>query len=236
MTDAESPIKQSNKKKVATGAALALSGALVVAGTMAYFTDRQDASASATAGSVDISVTENWQDIDNFNPGDIQGLNYEIANIGNKSVDVRETLVVKSSVPMTDGEQLEFEIYNRGDVTQNAAGAYVPNEGVSPIATGGNRVVSDDGTTVKYIIDEYVLNGTGAAAETEAGINATSKEMDYVLVFSDEAQNKFQSAEATVELLAEAKQHRNTDSDSWSTVSTESVTIGGETVNAVPAR
>ena len=226
----------SKKQKIIAGTAALVSGALLLVGSMAYFTDRVDTSATATAGTVDIALTENWQDIENFNPGDIADLSYSIYNVGNKSVDVREKMVVKSSVSMTDGEQVEFEIYNRADVTQKSSGAYVPNPGAEPIASGEDRVLSDDGTYVIYSLDEYVLNGTGEGAETEDGVTETQKDMDYVLVFKNSSKNAFQGANVSVELLAEAKQHRNTDSSDWATVATESVTIAGGSVNAVPER
>lgn len=227
-------MKISHKGKAA--GATALAGALILAGSMAYFTDREQADATATAGTVDLTLTEAWEDIANFNPGDTADFSYKISNDGNKSVDIRETIVLKSSVAMDAADQAEFELYHAGDVEQAANGAYVAKDGAEPITTGANRVVSDDSKTIKYVIDEYVLNGTGEAAETELGVMAVENETDYVLVFRDNASNAFQGAELSVDLMAEAKQHRNTDDDTWVTVSTENVTIGGQSVNAVPTR
>lgn len=236
MTTTTDSSTQSKKKKIVAGTAAALSGAMLLAGSLAYFTDRVSTEATATAGTVDLALTEDWQDIENFNPGDIQNLDYSISNLGNKSIDVREKLVVTSSVAMTDGDQAEFEIYNKADVTQQANGSYVPNEGAQPVATDADRVFSDDGKTVVYSLAEYVLNGTGTGAETEDGISATEKEKEYVLVFKGASQNAFQGAEVSVELLAEAKQHRNTNADDWATVATEEMTLGGASTNVVPER
>ena len=216
--------------------ATALAGALIIAGSMAYFTDREQAEVTAKAGTVDLTLTEAWADVSNFNPGDTADFSYRIANDGNKSVDVRETIVLKSSVAMDAADQAEFELYHASDVEQAANGAYVAKDGAEPITTDAKRVVSNDSKTIKYVMDEYVLNGTGTAAEIEDGVNAVENETDYVLVFRDDASNAFQGAELSVELMAEAKQHRNTNSNTWTTVSTESVTIGGQSVNAVPTK
>lgn len=216
--------------------ATALAGALIIAGSMAYFTDREQAEVTAKAGTVDLTLTEAWADVSNFNPGDTADFSYRIANDGNKSVDVRETIVLKSSVAMDAADQAEFELYHASDVEQAANGAYVAKDGAEPITTDAKRVVSGDSKTITYVMDEYVLNGTGTAAELEDGVNAVENETDYVLVFRDDASNAFQGAELSVELMAEAKQHRNTNGNTWTTVATDSVTMGGQAVNAVPTK
>ena len=237
MTSTTKPPKKFRRFRTGKAAgATALAGALIIGGSMAYFTDHELATATATAGTVDLTLTESWADIANFNPGDQADFSYKIANDGNKSVDVRETIVIRSSQAMDTSGQAEFEIYHASDVEQQANGSYVPKDGAEPITTGEDRIVSVDSKTIKYAIDEYTLNGTGANAEEEDGITATSKDSDYVLVFRNNAGNAFQGAELSVELLAEAKQHRNTDGDTWAVIATESITLGDQTVNAVPEK
>lgn len=226
----------SKKRKVTAAAAGTLAGAALLAGTLSYFTDRDSTNVEATAGTVDIGITADWQNVANFNPGDQADLGYTISSEGNKSVDVREKLVVKSSVAMADSGQAEFEIYRAADVAQDANGAYIPNPGAEPITTGADRVMSDDKMSITYSIDEYVLNGAGANAEVEAGISETSKESEYVLVFKNSSENAFQGAEASVDLVAEAKQHRNTGTDTWATVAKESIAVGGQNIDVVPER
>lgn len=223
-----------NKKKALAAGALAVSCAL--AGTIAYFTDRVETSATAKAGTVDLALDANWTDVANFNPGDKADLDYQISNDGNKSVDVRERLVVTSSVALDTAAQAEFEIYNAADVEQDAAGAYVPKAEAKPVTDGAKRIVAGDSKSITYVLPEYTLNGTGANAETESGVLASDHSADYVLVFKGASSNAFQDADVEVSLLAEAKQHRNTDSDTWTTVSSESVTFGNGNVNAVPER
>lgn len=232
-TTTQESSKKNTKKAVAVGS---LAGMMALTGSLAYFTDRVETDASATAGTVDLVLASDWQDIANFNPGDKADLDYEISNDGNKSVDVRERIVVKSSVAMNTADQAEFEVYKAADVEQNANGAYVPKDGAEPVTTDANRIVSADDTSITYEIAQYTLNGTGANAEEEDGITATSHASDYVLVFKGDSSNAFQGANVTVDLVAEAKQHRNTGDDTWDLISTDSITAGGAAINVVPAR
>ena len=225
--------KKNSKKAIAAGS---LAGLMALTGAFAFFTDRVEMDATATAGTVDLALEADWSDVANFNPGDKADIGYTIQNDGNKSVDVRERIVVKSTVAMDTADQAEFEIYKASDVEQDANGAYVPKEGAEPVTSGANRIVSGDNTSITYELAEYTLNGTGANAEEEDGIVETSKASDYVLVFNKASLNAFQGANATVDLVAEAKQHRNTGDDTWSVISTDSITVGGEVVDVVPAK
>jgi len=229
--------ESSAKRKKMALAAGSLAGLIALSGTFAYFTDRVQSNVTATAGNVDLVLDANWLDNDNFNPGDKTDLNYEISNVGNKSVDVRERIVVTSDVVMDASQQAEFEIYKLADVYVNASGDYVPKPGSSPITEGADRVVSADNMSITYNIAEYVLNGTGTAAETEAeALGATAKASEYALVFKDTSSNAFQGVDVTVDLVAEAKQHRNTDGNTWATISTESVTAGNNALDVVPEK
>lgn len=228
--------EQTSKNKKKALAAGAIAASCILAGTVAYFTDRVETSATAKAGTVDLALDANWTDVANFNPWDKADLDYQISNDGNKSVDVRERLVVTSSVALDTAAQAEFEIYKATDVEQDAAGAYVPKADAKPVTDGAKRIVAGDSKSITYVLPEYTLNGTGANAETESGVTDTNHSADYVLVFKGASSNAFQDADVEVSLLAEAKQHRNTNSDTWATVSSESVTFGNGNVNAVPAR
>ena len=172
----------------------------------------------------------------NFNakPGDIYALDYTVTNEGNKSADVRETFVIRSSVAMSATP--EFEIYAANSVAKGADGTYAPKSGAKPVVNDATtREVSTDKKTITYYLPEYVLNGTGTAAEIEAGVTSNAKTFDYVVLFSKTAANTFQGAELTIDYLAEAKQHRNTDSTVWTTVASEQITFAGGSVKAVPA-
>lgn len=229
----KNPPHKNTKKALVAGS---LAAVVAAVGTMAFFTDRVDTNVTAEAGTVDIELTSNWVDVEGFKPGDKTDLTYSIQNDGNKSVDVRERIVVKSSTAMDASEQAEFEIYRAADVEQDVNGAYIPKQDAEPVTTGAERKVSADNTSITYEIEEYTLNGSGFNAEIEDGVTETVKESPYVLVFKDTSGNDFQGATVTVDLVAEAKQHRNTGADTWATISTDSITMGGEAVEVVPGR
>lgn len=223
--------------------ALALVFTLLV-GSLAYFTDRISKGASfSTINKGGVIVTPdpdpddptpdpdklstkwanvNAQALSNFNPGDKVDLSYKLANTGELAVDVRETFVITSSKAMKDGAP-QFRLFST--VTQDAAKANV----------GGNVVVTEkkiDSTHYMYTITAYSLNGSD---ETVTGVNATSMDKSYYLVFDRTADNAFQGATCTIDYLVEAKQHSDGGNADWVTAATGSLTLGGQTVKAVPA-
>lgn len=224
-----------NRKRLTIVLAIALVLSLVM-GTMAYFTDHIVANTDAVAGSLDLTLTTPLvSKTDNFKPGEGISISFTLANDGNKSADVLETIVLTSTEPMTGTESklCEFELYLASDVTVTDGVAKLA-QNAQPIAV---RSVSNDGTQVTYAIPQFVLNGTGTNPEIEPEANdKISKESSYVLVFHPESTNNYQDVTLTLDYEAQAKQHRNTGDDTWAIVKTETVTFAGNTAHqAVPA-
>lgn len=227
--------KISNKK---IGAVCGIAALAVVAGaSFAYFTDRADTTASGTAGTVGIDLASdiNLLDADGqniLNPGDMRDGSFSITNTGNKSIDVRTTVVLTSSVAMDKtADQAEYELYAASDVELVEGKGYAPKAGAKPIEV---RSISEDGTKITYAIPDYVLNGNEdfAERETEDGITSDTHDYDFVLVFKGNSANKFQNSTVTIDVLAEAKQHRNTAAG-WDIVAQETYSLAGEDVCAV---
>lgn len=216
---------------------LALAMVLVLlVGSLAYFADRATEDASFSTATVDITtdpddpnednLTAKWLAVNpkvktNFNPGDKVDLSYTLANTGELAVDVRETFVITSSKPMTAGDP-QFQLFT--SFTTDSAGA---NDGKDVVVTE-NRI---DATHYMYSITSYSLNGS---EETVSGVNANSVAKTYYLVFDKLAGNDFQGATCTIDYLVEAKQHSDGAND-WTTAATGNLTLGGQTVKAVPA-
>lgn len=225
--------KLRNKISVILGCAALV---LLTVGSFAYFTDSTQVVLDATAGTLDLSLTQDWTGdnvsvADTFSPGKKLDLDYTLTNNGNKSADIKETFVITSEQALA-GDPLELEIYEATDVTQDpATGFWKPNEGANPITT---KSVSEDNLKVTYDLAEFVLNGTGANAETEDSATSNSKTGNYVLVFKDSASNDFQGKKITIDYMAQAKQHRNTNSDTWTTVKTATIDFAGESTSVVP--
>lgn len=222
--------------------ALAMVFVLLV-GSLAYFTDRISKDTSFSTATVSITpdpdedprdpdhpenkLTDKWAAINaaalsNFNPGDKVDLSYKLANTGELALDVRETFIITSSKPMSSTP--EFRLFN--GATQDAdTKAY----------TGNGVVVTEDkisDTVYKYTIASYVLSGS----DETIGSNAKSVDKTYQLVFDQNAGNAFQGATCTINYLVEAKQHSDGGDADWVTaVNGGTITLGGQTIPAVPA-
>ena len=223
----------------------------LLVGSLAYFTDRVNQTATAntvTAGiqpqqdpdvtpddpdpddpftppaDPDDYLTEWWaylnsKAIVNFNPGDKMTLSYILVNSGDTAMDIRETFVI------TSGETLsatpEFRLFNT--ISKDAAGA-----------TDGEAVVADesriDDTHYKYVVPTYTLSSTSETVDS----NPTQLGREYYLVFNKLADNDFQGVTCTIDYVVEAKQHTDPDT-AWKDVATGTLTIGGQTINVVPA-
>lgn len=216
---------------------------VMLVGSLAFLTDRisGDASFSTIEGGVIITpdpdpddptpdpdkLSTKWANVNaealaNFNPGDKLDLSYTLANTGELAVDVRETFVITSSEPLTDGSP-EFRLFST--IHEDAAGA---TDGVNVVVTE-KRI---DANHYMYTIAPYTLNGS---SESVNGVTASSVDKAYYLVFNKLTGNTFQGDTCTIDYVVEAKQHSDGGNADWVTAATGSLTLGGQTVKAVPA-
>ena len=214
---------------------------MIFGSTFAYFTDRAGTNSKGTAGTVGIDLTSdiNLLDADGkdiLNPGDLRDSSFGVENTGNKSIDVRTTIVLTSSVPMTTGEngQAEYELYLRDDVHFVEGEGWKPNDGAQPVQV---RNISDDGKTIIYRLPDYILNGNEDFGddnrEIEEGIDTDFHDNDFVLIFAgSQTGNDFQASTVQIDVLVEAKQHRNTGAG-WEIVAQEAYSNGAINQNAV---
>ena len=215
-------------------------------GTLAFFTDRvsmsikdqkagtldlvfRDISASKTGtngitSTNQFAIDKAWTNgaivsAPNINPGDYFDLSYKLANVGNKSMDVRQQLTLTSTVPMTATEGFKLTVTGQDYNTTAVAGT-----------------LSDDGYSITYELDDILLNGTGDGAETEDGITWTEQAYTVRLEFAGASGNEFQGSGVSICLDSQAKQHKNTDDSiwvEWANYETEiGKTDGGITVSA----
>lgn len=213
------------KPKKVLALVLALATILTLSvGTLAFFTDRIQAQATATAGTLELALTDIQTGTNtDMKPGTGCTVDFTLSNLGNKSADVKEVLVLRSPVAMT-ANATEFDLYKASDVTMTDDGKVTIKDNAQPVA---ERAIAADGKSITYTIPEFILNGTGTAAETETGVTSNAKSSAYVLVFRNTAGNTFQGISVTLDYIAQAKQHRNTNSDTWSTVLTETIEFAG---------
>lgn len=262
--------------------ALGVAAVLTLGASLAYFTDRADTTAQGTAGTVaiDLASDVNLLDADGkdiLNPGDKRDASFAITNEGNKSIDVRETIILeafesdgttKKALTEVNG-QAEYDIYKLEDVEQDANGSWKPKSGKTPLAV---RTTDLTNGKITYEVPEYVLNGSSthgasegigfrsqnvgetaeeyasalleykaahpevdANRELEAGVTGIKADQPFVLIFRGDSSNSYQNTIVRLSVLAQAKQHRNTGSDTWTSLKSETITFGGANVAAVNA-
>lgn len=217
------------KKKAAVFMSVVTALCLTV-GTFAVFTDRFQAQATVTAGTLDISLTQTWEN-DNkdliYKPASAVKLNYSLGNKGNMAADVKETFVFTFSKALSDGEKREFDLYKATDITVDASG------NVTSIPTTANALTPEYDSTKKiltYNLTQHTMAGTTDATKP------TTYTDGYYLVFNQNVDNTFQGVSVNVEYLAQALQDENTGENTWkdAKVISEQITFGGQKINVVP--
>ena len=174
---------------------------LTLGASLAYFSDRADTTASGTAGTVaidlasDVDLTDaDGKDI--LNPGDLRTAAFTITNSGNKSIDVKETILLEAFE--SDGStrkaltevsgQAEYDLYKLEDVEQDANGSWSPKSGKTPLTV---RTTDLSNGKITYEVPQYTLNGSSSQGAS-AGLGFR-------------AQNAGESDEAYASALAEYK-------------------------------
>ena len=220
-----------------------LAVAILFGCSLAYFTDYATTSTSGTAGTVALSMDSdinllNADGMDIINPGDMRDGSFSVTNEGNKSIDVRSTIVL-TTVSNTGYDlaftgdattQSEYDLYLASDVELVEGYGYQPKDGAQPL-----QVKSVDGNTITYVLPEYSLNGNSDRydeVETIDGVNAFSYDYDFVFVMKGSAGNEWQNSAVSIDVLVEAKQHENTNAG-WDIVAHENVSIGSINQSAV---
>ena len=230
-----------NKKSAI--ACLIAAAILVLGGSLAYFTDYAVTSAEGTAGTVAIALDSkinllNEDGMDILNPGDQRDAGYDVTNMGNKSIDVRETVALKvldregNAINFTGSAdtQSEFDLYLRSDVSEVPGEGYKPNADAEPL-----QIKEINGNVITYTLPEYSLNGNSDEydeVETIDGVDTFVKENDFVLVFKGETGNDWQGVSLEMDVIVEAKQHENTGAG-WEIVAQKEVTQGSITKDVV---
>lgn len=172
------------KKKIITVAVIAAVLALVVGGTLAYFTDQETAHNVITSGTVDITLQE-WADeaktepfsedgVDGVMPGTEVTKIVEVKNTGDNGVYVR--MKVEKAIQLADEE---------GDTD------------VSLIALDINTTDWTDGGDGFYYYNEVL------------GAGETTKPLFTTVTFATGMGNEYQNSTATVDVTAQAVQSAN---------------------------
>lgn len=237
-----------SKKKV-IAIALAVSTVLAVGTTsILQFTDVLKIDAGGfSSGIVECEIDGAVVDAGSpaFIPGDIRSKGFTVKNMGDTAVDVKSTVILNcdKSLEGTDSTQSVFDIYRIEDVEGDDERGYTPKDGATPLPT---KKISNEGKTITYEL-EYSLDGNHELLTGYESIGDLSGDSDtaasmYVILFKLDSGNEWQEVPITLDVMAEAKQHRYTQkhkdgSDiTWTELETSTVTFNGATVNSVPDR
>lgn len=206
-----------NKKKVISIVLVAVMICSTIVGTIAYFTDRVKVSKEATIGELDITLDSNnlnllnEDGLDLFNPTEARDLDYSITNEGNKSADIKQTVVI--SLYDEDGNPVDFTrnqpellIYDSSSVELIAGEGWFPKDNNQPIS---EYLVDDN--VIYFNLEPQILDGNHNIPEYEKDAVSDTYDSNYVLVFDPYADNEFADCIIKLDLIVEAKQHRNTD-------------------------
>lgn len=187
-------------------AAVVAAVGLITAGTLSYFTDKKETSASAMAGSLDIDVQSDISGKHLLIPGKAYGFSTGVDNIGNKSADVLMVVTLESDDgTVFDGQSSIIDLYRALD------------ENNKPVGNPYEKTVIDN-TSVRYTI-EHTLNGNtsfGDNREIEPGVEDGSWKPDVFLYIGDYSGSKASYVKMTVDFYA--KQSRNTSD--WELIKT----------------
>ena len=231
-------------KKTKSIVALVLAVVMVFGMSFAYFSDYAQTSTTGKAGTVAVSVDSNMNLLDAdgkdiINPGDLRDAGFTVTNEGNKSIDVRSTIVLTTqsknagvdlAFSGTNTTQSEYDLYLRSDVEEVAGRGWAPKDGAQPL-----QVKAIDGDTITYQTPVYSLNGNSDRydeVETIDGVDAFAQTNDYVLIMKGAAGNEWQNSIVSIDVLVEAKQHENTGAG-WDIVAQENVATGAINQSAV---
>ena len=218
--------KKENKgnQKVVRGTAVALCVAALGMGAMSYFTDYKSADTTQThAGTVEATLDLTTKDLTGglgiVNPGDVAPFNFTLTNTGEKSIDVKPVITVKSNKAMNP-DDMEFKI-----VKENKA------DGTETLIDVVGRVEMSEGNKVaKYTIADSPLAGSVEKDMDKDGTTETSKQYNYYFVMDEDSKNNMQGAELDIKVEMFAKQHRNSQADhakdsNWTSIVEESLSI-----------
>ena len=219
--------KKSFKKIVPYALMLAIVGTGVCGslttmnGTSAFFTDKKDLSIDTKSGTLDLNLTDNTEnhnlDPDNdgiINPGDYKPVKLNVANVGEKSMDVRVVLTLKSIANIDP-----YSIVDSVNLSDNSADTKYPAvESVVELKDAADKnyklveAKKIDSHTIRYVLDLGTLNGS---IENEPGVDKTAEDYVFQFYFDRKAKNANAGNDASLGATVYGIQHRNMQESDW---------------------
>lgn len=268
-----------NKKKIIAAGGVTLAAAAIIVGTsLALFSDTDNNSAVAKAGTLDIAIsdavlTNNM----NINPGDNDPktpttykptpgnpqydpdnpdkeievsttehiLSYRVNSLGSKSAKTRQTIVI--SAKDAAGNPIDASVFALYE-DKNGNGRADEGEELEVKTIEESTAFVKDGNAVVYRTTTDTFDGINTNGEKDAEIeedttakyneedNSCYADYSYLFGMSRLADNTYQAADITIEIVVEAMQYRNTEESDWNIVSTKRLVsaVSGVDLSVVP--
>lgn len=204
----------------------------LLVGSFAFFTDRATVDATATAGSLAVGLSEgdaaisdqlllggsdgieNYDELDNWNPGDSVTFSYTVSNDGNKAIRAEETLTL--TVTGKGGEY--------GDFVEEDGSMFTIQGSDGTVIEPTSADLADNVWTLVYNLDEFALSAAdgeklassasvqAAATNGMNAVDATAAEAlrTFTLAFNGDATNEYQDAEIGIVVHVDSIQYANT--------------------------
>jgi hypothetical protein len=158
--------KKLTKKFLTCCASIAMIATLMT-GAFSYFTDYQTKVLQASAGTLELALTDATEDLTAgltiLNPGDANELTFTANNTGEKSMDVKAVITVTADQPMDESD---------------------PQYKITKSGTALSGTFSSDHKSCIYTVDDVVLNGS-----VEADGNSKTHTYDYLFEMDANANN-----------------------------------------------
>lgn len=246
-------------KKIISITAIVLVTALLLSlSVFAFFTDNVAKAINAITGTVRVLVSEPEiqttylgtgysSTIQNWNPGDVNKIKWNIENKGNKSVDTRHIIYLFWDVDVAEDIHEIGSMYLYPTVKTDG-NAWTETDVATDIAAGAANalgkvevqydVVNTGGTGTKtrigyrYIFNSDVLAGVGAVGAEDGANDSTevvgggSKNdgdkykdfLEFFIAFDPSVNSTMQDQPFEAQIVTQVKQHRNTNDTDWKTV------------------
>jgi len=246
-----------NKKFKLTVAASALALAALAGGAFAFFSDKDEDSTGATAGTVAVQLSglamenkgninpgdndpNNIREDDEVRPGTNHDLSFTVENTGNKSIRTKTEITITLNDPTLDASV--FALYNcieqeDGTVSRDVEvvkkyyevnGQYLSQDEYDALT--GNKFCS----AVKYVIAGDIFDGVGPSNETEelstVKVDDKGKAQQsyrYSFAMSADAPDEYQGKAPNINVTVYAVQYRNTAVSNWYVVGSEDLISNG---------
>lgn len=188
-------MNMTRKNKIIIASCLLIAMFISIFGSsLAYFTDNIVNSTSGTTGTVQVSIDDNINMLNQYgqdilNPGDIRTINFTLNNDGNKSIDTDVILTLTTDRKLSNNSgsktvqdkvvyKSEYELYHAEDVEFIEGYGHYPKAGARPVEV--RYFVADN--QIKYVIPANVLSGNLDMDEHETEYRLVD---DYVYGTSD---------------------------------------------------